>query len=1002
MGDPARDRNLREHPGINPYNLEHMGKSQEWLRFFREANNLIANVLFRDDSKKLVVFAFCRAGRHRSVAAGHVLSLCLNDSGFTTSLQHLSQPSFWKYTCGGSCETCGLQETKAKDTYDKAMTRFKNQWDMFPHLKAEDSERRVVEEPASSAAPSAPRCGRELSRDERDKKRQAVPSSDLGSRTRSKSQGFEIEEARLIELLAPYEDEDTIREICQEFLTRIYLVFKPSGISHIDGLLLKSQWNYVELIISVARKYLADSHGSATELVEDVIQKIVSPRKVEAKTSSDEVQELKSLVQQLTETVRELKASPFRPPEPAGPPPGHVALSQEIKEEEQATSARSPDGQEEVARSSDDREATVGRNPPSSHTGDDPTVNPDIRRRDLAHYNVDAENPQELPAEFLDRIFEGGKKKNFMLWIPNSSADCPKIRVNAKLDAWNTYVKFPDEFTWHRKSTMVQWNAGDGWELYEDRVKVQSYKAFTYTPRRCLIFLLPPRSNLENDGTGVSEYTAHVAMTVPDIRKAPSNVMSKKERQDYHAGLKREHQKNGVLMNVFGRFAALAGLIFLITPHEFTDSAGIVESETLYIRSPGLDGKFFSDPTWCQNISNEINNLKPDLIVTVHQMSDNYSSLDDRWLLELYRSLSDGQVGVVIDAAVTPRWRSWQGSQIVDERFGEFVVHETRGDLAIGTTCQHLAEPLIAWCNQQSRYHCPKSIETINDPELIDILVDSLEDTKTRLEIDVAFPAEARQDDADILGYLDVIRDPRTDSAQAIPDPDQPHVDAELLDDLPLEGFPVEEAERRKAWSRVPRKARIAIRRLHNMIGHKPKDVMLQILKGAKAEPELIAACKDFKCDACAVSHEGDRTHPVAAPPRFEFNHTVIVDVFETHDDENGRHSWLSIVCSGTCYHQVVHIEQGGQPSSGKCLEKFSQYWASWAGFPKVVTTDRGLHNRGAFSRKGYGTVVSSSVPPDWRAQSISEEVSDMEGSSNGRGVESAASCISMGRRHAR
>ena len=148
----------------------------------------------------------------------------------------------------------------------------------------------------------------------------------------------------------------------------------------------------------------------------------------------------------------------------------------------------------------------------------------------------------------------------------------------------------------------------------------------------------------------------------------------------------------------------------------------------------------------------------------------------------------------------------------------------------------------------------------------------------------MAFPAEARQDESDILGSLDVIVDPRVDSAQAIADPDQPLIDAELLDDLPLEGFPIEEAERRKAWSRVPRKARIAIRRLHNMIGHKPKDVMLQILKGAKAEPELILACKNFKCDACAVSHEGEKTHPVAAPPRYEFNHTVIVDIFVTTD----------------------------------------------------------------------------------------------------------------------
>lgn len=97
-----------------------------------------------------------------------------------------------------------------------------------------------------------------------------------------------------------------------------------------------------------------------------------------------------------------------------------------------------------------------------------------------------------------------------------------------------------------------------------------------------------------------------------------------------------------------------------------------------------------------------------------------------------------------------------------------------------------------------------------------------------------------------------------------------------------------------------------------------------------------------------------DKTHPIAAPLRCEFSHTetVIVDVFETHYDEGSRHGWLSIVCSGTCFHQVIHVaEEGGvQPASSKCLE-FSRCVASWAGLPKVVRANRVRHNGGAFSR---------------------------------------------------
>ena len=54
---------------------------------------------------------------------------------------------------------------------------------------------------------------------------------------------------------------------------------------------------------------------------------------------------------------------------------------------------------------------------------------------------------------------------------------------------------------------------------------------------------------------------------------------------------------------------------------------------------------------------------------------------------------------------------------------------------------------------------------------------------------------------------------------------------------------------------------------------------------------------------------------------------------------------------NGTCYQVVALVRVGGgQPSSAKCLQKFMKYWASPFGWPKVITHDRGLHNRGAFA----------------------------------------------------
>ena len=55
----------------------------------------------------------------------------------------------------------------------------------------------------------------------------------------------------------------------------------------------------------------------------------------------------------------------------------------------------------------------------------------------------------------------------------------------------------------------------------------------------------------------------------------------------------------------------------------------------------------------------------------------------------------------------------------------------------------------------------------------------------------------------------------------------------EFLDPLVLDGFPADEDQRRKTWLEVPRTVRAAIRRLHTMLNHKPKEVMVQIMKGA-------------------------------------------------------------------------------------------------------------------------------------------------------------------------
>ena len=152
---------------------------------------------------------------------------------------------------------------------------------------------------------------------------------------------------------------------------------------------------------------------------------------------------------------------------------------------------------------------------------------------------------------------------------------------------------------------------------------------------------------------------------------------------------------------------------------------------------------------------------------------------------------------------------------------------------------------------------------------------------------------------------------------------------------------------RKKERLQIPRQARQALRRLHHMLGHKPKAVMRQVLKAGGAPKEQLAGVELFHCDKCDEAVPPLRLHPVKAPARYTFNHEVLIDVFEAKDATGERFSFLSTVCNGTLFHVVVMVRPGGgTPSSRKCAAKFAASWVAWASWPVCVTCDRGVHNR--------------------------------------------------------
>ena len=88
--------------------------------------------------------------------------------------------------------------------------------------------------------------------------------------------------------------------------------------------------------------------------------------------------------------------------------------------------------------------------------------------------------------------------------------------------------------------------------------------------------------------------------------------------------------------------------------------------------------------------------------------------------------------------------------------------------------------------------------------------------------------------------------------------------EADLLEQMPLLGHPESETERLASWLRVPRRARVAIRRLHQNLRHLPREALVQMLRAARAPQDHISAAKTFRCKGCDNTKPRPQTQSVA------------------------------------------------------------------------------------------------------------------------------------------
>ena len=600
----------------------------------------------------------------------------------------------------------------------------------------------------------------------------------------------------------------------------------------------------------------------------------------------------------------------------------------------------------ELSTKLDTKQQSDRKRPSSPDTYRAPTPEKRVRGAQSTNiYRISRMSDDEYTALFDD------KDKNFKTYVGPMKDKLQKVRVDGKVEPWNTYVKCPPNMCNYTKYTLCQWAVGEPWEEVECQLWMNEGRTFDADerPLRLLVFAVPPESE---------QYNVAYMHTVASPLASRSGIMTRKQHQNDLKNVAMVNNQDKSLM------AFLGDKVRSWTPKVM--ALGVVLAclaTSLAVSGDQTSVTGWANPEWQDTVERQISTEDPDLLILDPGFSSNYSAYDPEsleWVQKTCeRRLDAGKSILILDSAFTQRWNEDNWKYLLGAE--NALTGETatrcccRGDLAFVTDSVYLNNLLYEWSRTDDKHWCPRSIDDTRETDsgLDKIVTDALDLQLEDVDAYCAFPAEMLAEESEERGPIDCIEGPEdiampeTGDATKLEEEEQ-----NLLDEMPLPGMPQDEAERRRLWAGIPRRARAAIRRMHRMIGHKPKAVLLQILKGSRASEEYINAAKSYRCDDCAETESKVRTHPVKPPSLYAFNYELQIDVLETYDDEGTRYSWLSIVDCGTTFHIAILVRVGGsQPTSRKCYDKFVQHWVKWAGWPSIVTVDRGTHNRGVFTR---------------------------------------------------
>ena len=127
------------------------------------------------------------------------------------------------------------------------------------------------------------------------------------------------------------------------------------------------------------------------------------------------------------------------------------------------------------------------------------------------------------------------------------------------------------------------------------------------------------------------------------------------------------------------------------------------------------------------------------------------------------------------------------------------------------------------------------------------------------------------------------------------------------------------------------------LKKLHVNLGHPDPNVLAEHLKAQKAADHVVAAAKEFVCDACVESVGRKHQRPAKLHDARDFNDLIGMDGFYWSGTRGFRVHVFHCIDEASLFHLGRRCETR---NPDRVIETWTEFWSSWAGDPLQMYTD--------------------------------------------------------------